>query len=207
MKRRMAWIAAAALVVAAGLQAKAAEFDFADPKGVNAMQLLLDTPLEPIVGTAAGIGGKVAFDPAAPEKTRGHIEVQATEIAFSNPMMTKVAQGADWLHVEVHPDLRFDVAEVLEVRKDAATGRLMLKVRGEFECRGVKKPLVVDVSAHHLPGRMGERMPKAKGDLLVLRAEFTIKRTDFGLKQDPAFLLVADEVQVRFAIVGHAPVP
>lgn len=207
MKRPMIWIAAAALVAATGLRTTAAEFDFADPKGVNAMQLMLDTPLEPIVGTAAGVGGKVAFDPAAPEKTRGYIEVQTAEIAFSNPMMTKVAHGADWLHVEVHPDLRFDVAEVLEVRKDAATGRPVLKVRGEFECRGVKRPLVVDVSAHHLPGRMGERVQKAKGDLLVLRAQFSIKRSDFGLKQDPAFLLVADEVQVRFAIVGHAPAP
>ncbi|MBM4154013.1 MAG: YceI family protein [Lentisphaerae bacterium] len=208
MKRRMmAWTVAATLAVATGLRAAAAEFDFEDPKGVNGIQILLDTPLEPIAGVAGGVSGKVTFDPAAPEKTTGFIEVKAAEIAFVNPMMTKVAQGADWLGIDVHPDIRFDVVSVLEVRKGGGDGRFVLRVKGDFECRGVKKPLVVDVDVHHMPGRMGERVQKSKGDLLALRASFGIKRTDFGLKKDLDFLHVADEVQVRFGIVGHAPTP
>ncbi len=204
MKRRMTWTVAAALAVAAGLRATAAEFDFEDPKGVNGIQILLDTPLEPIAGVAGGVGGKVKFDPAAPEKTSGFIEVKAAEISFVNPMMTKVAQGADWLGIDVHPDIRFDVISVLEARKGDGDGRFVLRVKGEFECRGVKKPLVVEVNVHHMPGRMGDRVQNAKGDLLALRASFSIRRTDFGLKKDPDFLHVADEVQIRFGIVGHA---
>ena len=203
--KRMSWTLAVALLTVAGANAGPTEFDFSDPKGVNGIHLQLDTPLEPIAGIAGGVSGKVTFDPAAPEKTTGYIEVQTGEIAFISPMMTKVARGADWLQIDLHPDVRFDVREVIEVRKGEGEGRLVLKVRGDFECKGVKKSLVTDVSVHSLPGRMGDRVQKAKGDLLVLRAEFTVKRTDFGLKQDPGFLLVSDDVQIRFAIVGHAP--
>ncbi len=203
--KRMSWTLAAALLTVAGANAGSTEFDFADPKGVNGIHLQLDTPLEPIAGIAGGVSGKVTFDPAAPEKTTGFIEVVAGEIAFVNPMMTKVVRGADWLQIDLHPDLRFDVREVLEVRKGEGEGRFVLKVRGDFECKDIKKSLVTDVSVHVLPGRMGDRVQKSKGDLMVLRAEFSVKRTDFGLKQDPAFLLVADDVQIRFAIVGHAP--
>jgi polyisoprenoid-binding protein YceI len=202
--KRMRWTVAAALLAAGGAWAGATEFDFADPKGVNAIQILLDTPLEPIAGLAGGVSGKVKFDPAAPEKTTGFIEVKAGEIAFVNPMMTKVAQGAEWLGIDVHPDIRFDVTEVLEVRKGDGDGRHILKLKGDFECRDVRKPLVVEVAVHHMPGRMGDRVQNAKGDLLALRASFSIRRTDFGLKKDPDFLHVADEVQVRFGIVGHA---
>jgi polyisoprenoid-binding protein YceI len=180
------------------------EFDFTDPKGVNGVQFHLDAPLEPIIGFAGGVSGRVHFDPAAPEKTSGFIEVMGDEISFVNPMMTQAARGADWLHLDLHPDLRFDVAEVVSAKPDG-DGRWILKIRGEFECRGVKKPLTVDVSVHHMPGRMGERVQGADGDLLVLRAEFSIRRSDFGLKKDPDFLRVADEVRIRLGIVGHGP--
>jgi len=197
------------MVVAAGMGTGTAmgagrEYDFTDPKGVNGMHLHLDTPLEPIVGFAGGVSGRVHFDPAAPRKTTGFIEVMGSEISFVNPMMTKVAQGADWLQLDLHPDLRFDVVEVVSVKPDG-DGRWILDVRGEFECRGVKKPLTVKVSVHHMPGRMGERVQGADGDLLVLRSEFSVRRTDFGLKKDPDFLHVADEVHIRLAIAGHAP--
>ncbi len=202
--KRMRWTVLAALLAAGGAWAGATEFDFADPKGVNAIHILLDTPLEPIAGMAGGVGGKVSFDPAAPEKTTGFIEVLSAEIAFVNQMMTKVARGADWLGVDLHPDIRFTVTEVLDSRKGDGEGRFVLKVRGDFECRDIKKPLVVDVAVHHMPGRMGDRVQNTKGDLLALRATFVVKRTDFGLKKDPEFLHVADDVQVQFGIVGHA---
>ncbi len=101
--KRMSWTLAAALLTVAGANAESTEFDFADPKGVNGIHLQLDTTLEPIAGIAGGVSGKVTFDPAAPEKTTGYVEVQAGEIAFVSPMMTKVAVRRDRWAVLRHP--------------------------------------------------------------------------------------------------------
>lgn len=180
------------------------DFDFADPKGVNAIHILLDTPLEPIAGMAGGVSGRVKFDPEAPGRTTGYIEVTVTNLTFANPMMTQVSRAADWLNVAQFPGIRFDVREVTEVKKLDDTGQYTAKVKGDFQCRGASKPLEVTVDFHYLPGRLGDRVKGANGDLLVLRAQFSVRRTDFGLKLDPDFLHVADEVQVRFGIAGQA---
>ncbi len=197
--------ASAALMMLAGVSGGAPmDFDFADPKGVNAIHILLDTPLEPIAGMAGGVSGQVKFDPEAPAKTAGYIEVTVANLVFANPMMTQVSRATDWLDVAQFPRIRFDVREVTDVKKLDDTGRYTARVKGDFQCRGVSKPLEVDVGFQYLPGRLGDRVKGASGDLLVLRAGFSVRRTDFGLKLDPDFLHVADEVQIRFGIAGQA---
>ncbi len=186
-------------------RAAPAVFDFADPKGVNAIQVLLDTPLEPIAGLADGIGGTVTFDPAAPERSTGRIEVEAGRIQFANPQMAAFARTADWLDVEQFPAMSFAIRSVANVKPVAGrpnewTGDLV----GELTIRGVTRPLTVPVRVHYMPGKLGDRVPGMIGDLLAVRAQFALRRTEFGLKQDPDFLHVADEVQIALAIVGQS---
>ena len=61
------------LTIAATASAASDEFDFKDPKGVNAIYFVLDSELEPIMGMATGISGTVTFDPrtrrTSPEKS------------------------------------------------------------------------------------------------------------------------------------------
>ncbi len=179
------------------------EFDFADPKGVNGMQIRLDTPLEPILGLAGGVRGRIRFDPTDPGATSSYVEVPVSAIHFVNPAMTRVAQGSEWFDAERHPVVRFEIRSAA-VRSASQDGRHRLALNGEFECRGVKRPLAIEVEAHYLSGRLGERVKGKTGDLLVLRGAFSVRRSEFGMKEDPGFLLVADEVEVRFAVVGMA---
>ena len=196
------------LALSAGLTAARAEpamFDFSDPKGVNAVHLLLDTPLEPIAGMADGISGTVSFDPASPESSTGRIDVPAARIQFANPKMAEVVRTVDWLDVAQFPAVSYEIRSVANVkpvegRMNEWTGDLV----GEMTIRGVTRPLTVHARVQYLPGKLGARVPGMTGDLLAVRAEFSIRRTDFGLKQDPEFLHVADEVQIRLAVVGSA---
>ena len=77
-------------------------------------------------------------------------------------------------------------------------------VVGDFECKGVTKEMVVPIKITYLRGQLKKRMRRGKGDLLVLRSAFTIKRSDFGIKPDMGPDTVAEDIEVRVSIVGAA---
>ncbi|MDO8632660.1 MAG: YceI family protein [Phycisphaerales bacterium] len=184
--------------------AAAVSFDFKDPKSVNTIAFILDSTLEPILGVASGISGTVSFDPANPKAASGKIVVQAKSLHIENKGMQDTLHGADWLDVEKHPTIEFafkKVAEAGSPEKDVYE----LTVVGDLTCKGVTKEITVPVKATFLPGRLGERNRNVKGDLLVLRSNFVMKRTDFGLKPDVPDQAVANDIELRVSIVGIAP--
>jgi len=174
-------------------------YDFKDPKGVNHATFLLDSPLEPIMGVANGISGKVSFDPAKPKKISGKISVAASSIQTLNKGMTKKLQTGEWIASEEHAEISFELSKVKSVKK-RKDGSLLLRVEGKFTLKGVEKVLAVDLRVHHHPGKLKERNHRGEGDLLVLRSDFTIKRGDFGV--GGSMPLVADEIEIRIRIVG-----
>lgn len=178
-------------------------FDFKDPKGVNSVVFVLDSVLEPIMGVAQGVGGEVSFDPAAPKSIRGSITVEADEVKCALPAMTRVLQGEDWLNVYAHPTIEFSFESVKSVEKiDDTTTKLL--VVGKMSLKGVTREITVPLTATYLAGAAGKRMRGAKGDLLVLRSRFTIKRSDFDIKPNMGPDTVAEDIELRISIVGLA---
>ena len=191
-------------LAAAAVSAAPTEFDFDDPKKVNSISFTLDSLLEPIVGIASGITGKLSFDPTSPTSTTGGISAEAKNLQFANKGMQDTLHGADWLDVNKNPKIEFKFKKVIAA-KPAGEGVTEMTVVGDMTCHGVTKEVTVPVKATHLPGKLSERGGKAEGDLLVLRSNFTIKRTDFGLKPDMSDKVVAEAIQVQVAIVGSSP--
>lgn len=195
----MLWMAVAASALA-GPQT----FDFKDPKGVNTMYFLLDSKVEPIMGLASGITGEVVFDPASPATTTGKIVVDVATLHTQNDGMTQTLFKSDWLDLEQFKTIEFTFKRVSDV-KPAGENAVEMKVTGDFTCRGVTKEITIPVKATLLKDgvkiRMGER---GSGDLLVLRAQFTISRKDFGIKPDMGVDVVADEIEIRASIAGGA---
>lgn len=183
--------------------AKGIDFDFKDPKGVNTISFVLDSMFEPFMGIATGVTGTVTFDPAKPEDTKGKIVVDAKSLQFSNKGMASSLQGEDWLNVKKNPDITFELKKVEKVEKKPDNS-MEMQVAGEFTVKGVTKPMTLPVTVHFHKGKAGERMQKAKGDLLVLRSTFTIKRSVFGIHPEGGKEIVADDIEVRVSIVGVA---
>lgn len=181
--------------------AAALDFDFKDPKNVNAMYFLLDSEVEPIMGLATDVSGSVNFDPDDPKKTTGRIVVASSSLQHNNKDMTAKLHDADWLNVKEHPQITFTFKEVKEAKKTGDNAH-ELTVVGEFSCKGKKKNLTVPVRATFQKGQAGSRMRGAKGDLLILRTEFKINRKDFDIKPEMDNTVVAEEIQIRAAIVG-----
>jgi polyisoprenoid-binding protein YceI len=178
-------------------------FSFEDPKGVNNVLFLLDAPLEQISGSASGISGTVVGHPDNPADVTGKIVVSASSLTVPNPVMQEHLHGEDWLNVEKNPEITFELVSVANVTKDGDKGTA--DVTGKFTLNGVTKEITVPVSAHFLAGRLRDRGGDVDGDLLVLRSNFTIKRSDFGIKPGEFEDKVSDDIQVTLSVAGVHP--
>jgi polyisoprenoid-binding protein YceI len=193
----------ALLSLSASAFAEKLVFDFKDPKGVNTIRFTLDAPLETISGTASDISGTVTADPENPADVTGTIVVQAQSLHVPNPLMKQHMHGDEWLDVTTHETITFELKEVSNVKREGDTGTA--DVKGTFTLRGISKDITVPVRVTYLPGRLGDRSPGLEGDLLVIRSDYTIKRSDFGIKPGEAEDKVADEITVSMSIAGAAP--
>lgn len=178
-------------------------FDFKDPKGVNNAVFKLDAPLEAISGSASGVSGKVTFDPANPGKTTGKIVVDAKTLLVPNAMMKDHMHGEQWLDTAKNGEITFEAKSLRNVKTqgDVTTA----DATGTFTLKGVSKEITVPVKFTYLKDKLGQRTPNMKGDLLVIRSTFTIKRADFGINPAAPQDKVADEIELTLSIAGAAP--
>jgi polyisoprenoid-binding protein YceI len=179
-------------------------FDFKDPKGVNTARFTLDAPLETITGNASGVSGTLTVDPAKPEATKGSIVIDAKTLSVENAMMKEHMLGKDWLDVATHPTITFTVTGIEGVKQEADT--VSATVKGKFSLKGVEKEISVPAKVTLLKDKLGARSGgKMQGDLLVVRTEFTIKRSDYGVNPKAPADKVADEIVINLAIAGASP--
>jgi polyisoprenoid-binding protein YceI len=198
----------ASLILATGLTTAALAapltFDFKDPKGVNNAVFKLDAPLEAINGSANGISGSVTFDPANPSATKGKIVVAAESLQVPNTMMKGHLHSPMWMDVAKHKEITFDAKELKNVK---TTGdKTSADASGTLTIKGVAKEVTVPVTLTYLKGKLGTRLnkPDLKGDLLVLRASFIVKRSDYGINAGAGEEKVSDEINLTLSIAGAA---
>lgn len=187
---------------AAASAAGAVTFDFADMKGVNAVSFTADSTLEPIIGFGSGVSGKIEWNPADPKAVTGEISIATDKLKTPNDGMTKGMLGSDWLNAEKNPAITVKFKSVKESKAGTAAGTVDLTVVADLSLAGVTKEITIPVSASYLPGRLGDRMRGAKGDLLMLRSHFSINRSDFGIKPGQGSDVVSEKIDIRAAIAG-----
>lgn len=179
-------------------------FDFKDPKGVNNAVFKLDAPLEAITGSANGVSGSISFDPAAPAGARGKIVVASTSLHVPNPMMKEHLHGDQWLNVAKFPEITFEAKELKNVKTQG--NDTTADIHGTFTLHGVTKEVTVPARLTYLKDKLGARTNgQMQGDLLVVRAKFVLKRSDYGINPKAPEDKVADEIEVTLSIAGSAP--
>ena len=179
------------------------KFDFKDPKGVNAVAFFADSTVEPIMGLASGVSGEINFDPADPKATTGEIAIETATMHTQNPQMTEAMLGEDWLNAGSNPSISFKITSI----KDAKKGKgdvYELTAVGDFQCKGNTKEITVPIKAAYIKDGISKRMRGQKGDLLVVRADFVIKRKDFDIKAEMDGMVVAEDIHIRASIAGGA---
>jgi polyisoprenoid-binding protein YceI len=196
----LAALATATLAASAAPQT----FDFKDPKGVNNALFKLDAPLEAINGTASGVSGTITYDPANPASLKGRIVVESKSLTVPNGMMKDHLHGEQWLDVAKYPEISFEAKKVANVKQNG--DNTTADVTGTFTLRGVSKELTLPVRLTYLKDKLGARSNgQVQGDLLVVRANFTIKRSDFGINPKAPQDKVAEEIELTLSLAGASP--
>ena len=192
----------ASFLVSSFAAAAESTYDFTDPKRVNSVIFVLDSEIEAIMGVANDISGKVTFDPKKPKALKGKIVVQSKSIHIQNGTMKNKAHSPQWLGVAKFPEITFEVKKVKSAKKDKKKkGTHILALIGDFTIKGITKKVTVNATVTHLPNMLKDRFPRREGDLMVLRASFTLKRSDFKIG-DNRMPSVADDMEIRIAICG-----
>ncbi len=177
-------------------------FDFKDPKSVNNAVFKLDAPLEAIQGSANGISGSVTFDPASGSCTEGKILIQTASLHVPNPMMKEHLHSSQWMDVKKYPEISFETRELKNVKLSGDT--TTADALGTLTIKGVAREITAPVKFTYLKDKLGQRVPNMKGDLLVIRSSFSIKRSDFGINPAAPQDKVSDQVEIVLSIAGAA---
>jgi len=201
MKTKLTLLAFMALTGAA--LAAPQTFDFKDPKGINNAGFKLDAPLEAINGSASGISGTVTFDLENPGATKGKIIVATASLMLPNPMQKQHMLSDKWLDATKFPEITFESKEFKNVQTAGDT--TTADVTGTFTLKGVSKEITVPVKLTYMKDKLGQRVPNQKGDLLVIRANFTIKRSDFNIMPGQFEDKVSDIIELTLSIAGASP--
>lgn len=191
------------LTLATAVYAAPQSFDFKDPKGVNNAVFKLDAPLESVNGSASGISGTVTFDPENPGATTGKIVVASESMTVPNPMQKEHLHSANWLDVAKYPEITFEAKSLANVKTDGNT--TTAEVIGTFTLHGVSKEITAPVKFTYLKDKLSARVPNLKGDLLVIRANFSINREDFDIQKGKFEDKVANEIDLTLSIAGASP--
>jgi polyisoprenoid-binding protein YceI len=178
-------------------------FDFKDPKGINNAGFKLDAPLEAINGSASGISGTVTFDPADPGSTKGKILITSSSLQLPNPMQMQHMQGDKWLNVAKFPEISFESASLKNVHTEGNI--TSADVTGTFTLKGTSKEITAPVKFTYLKDKLGQRVQGKSGDLLVIRSNFSIKRSDFGINPGQFEDKVSETIEITLSIAGAAP--
>ncbi|HEX4350589.1 MAG TPA: YceI family protein [Verrucomicrobiae bacterium] len=191
------------LSLATAAYAAPESFDFKDPKSVNNAVFSLDAPLESVNGSANGITGTVSFDPENPGATTGKIVVATETMTVPNPMQKEHLHSPNWLDVAKYPEITFEAKSLANVKTDDNV--TTADVTGTFTLHGVSKDITVPIKLTYLKDKLSARVPKMEGDLLVIRANFSINREDFDIQKGKFEDKVSPTVNLTLSIAGASP--
>ena len=204
MKTRHLTLPLIAAAIAASVSAAPITFDFKDPKGVNNVLFHFDAPLESTNGTAAGIAGSAVFDPENPGDVKGTITLDVASIRVPNNMMQGHIQGPMWMNSESFPTISFEITGASNVHTDG--DKTKADITGNMTIKGNTLVITIPVTMTYLKGKLKARGgSKVNGDLLVVRSNFSVKRSDYDINPGKMLDKVADDIQLTMSIAGIAP--
>jgi polyisoprenoid-binding protein YceI len=201
----IAWYAIAASqaptfrVSARGVQV----FNTEDRIGRNQVTFRSKAPLEDIFGAAAGVSGRISFDPADVQGTiKGLITVQVSSMTTGLKQRDLDMLGENWLDVGRYRTITFKIRKLRDI---AVTGdnELAGTASGDFTMHGVTKTISIPVTLKYLEESAETRL-RGPGDLLVLHSNFSVRFEDYNVKavQNVIGIRVARTIDLQVGIVG-----
>lgn len=143
-------------------------------------------------GRFTDLGGSIAFDEAAPERSAVTFTIQAASIDTGTPDRDAHLRSEDFFHVGQYPAITFTSTAI------KGRGGDDYDVTGDLTMRGVTKQVTLPVTF------LGKAKDPWGNEKIGFETETTINRKDYGLVWNAALetggFLVGDEVKISVSI-------
>jgi polyisoprenoid-binding protein YceI len=140
------------------------------------------------LGRFNSVTGSFTLDPADPSQCRFELSVRTDSLDSGNQARDGHLKGPDFFNARQYPTITFKSKSVV------SAGQNTYEVKGDLTMHGVTKEVTLKVEQTGMgPGMRG-------GKLAGLYTEFTLKRSEFGMKN--MLEAVGDDVAVTVSIEG-----
>ena len=183
-----------------------------DPVGRNVVMIESRAPLETMVTTTSAVKGTIKLSEAdILNNPEARFEVDLTSLDTGIAMRNEHMAGEDWLGTAKYPKATFTLTKIGGrpkmmypiTRHQKAT----VKGEGELNFHGVTRKIPVQIEATPIAGNK-DTAARLPGDLLHVRAKFTIELDKYGIKvPEMAQLKVANKQEVMVDIFTSTEMP
>lgn len=139
-------------------------------------------------GRINDVSGTFVIDESDPEKCEFDITADVESIDTNNKKRDNHLKSPDFFSAKQFPKITF------KSKSAKSTGENQIEVTGDLTCHGVTKSVAVQVEL------TGTGKGRISGYVAGFEAIFTIKRSEFGMKQFMGQL--GDEVKILFSAEG-----
>jgi len=183
-----------------------------DPVGRNVVMIESRAPLETMVTTSSAVKGTIKLSEAdILQNPEARFELDLTSLDTGIAVRNDHMAGAEWLDTARYPKAVFTLTKI------GARPRMMypiarhqkatVKGEGELNFHGVTRTIPVEIEATPIAATK-ETAARLPGDLLHVRAKFTIELDKFGVKvPEMAQLKIANNQQVTVDIFSSTGAP
>jgi polyisoprenoid-binding protein YceI len=147
-------------------------------------------------GHFKNIGGALEFDPSHPEDARVEVSIAGDTLWSGEPERDEHLRSEDFLHLELHPAIRFRSTRVEPVARNE------YRVTGDLAIRGTTRSVTLDVRY------LGQCRSPFDDTRIGFTATARINRHDFGVSwnadlQDGG-VVVGDDVLISLDVEAEA---
>src|ERR1700710_396103 len=107
-----------------------------------------------------------------------------------------------WLDATKFPQIIFEAISTANVKTEGNV--TTADVSGTMTIKGVTKKVTVPVKLTYLKDKLKDRVPSLKGDLLVIRGTFKVKRSDYGINKGQGEDKVSDDIELSLSLAGQS---
>ena len=193
--------AATALLLPTVAQADAKVFHIKDDGG-SKVSFVSDAPLETISGASSKVIGKVTFDPADLSNVEATIKVPVGTLDTGVKLRDEHLHGKNWLDAQKFPFGEFTIKKITGAKSLKANKETKVKIIGTFKIHGVTNPVTATGKVRWLPLTDElKKTPGITGDVLRVKAKFSLKLTDFKVSVPSIVRLkVSNDIEVSIDV-------
>lgn len=187
----------------------AKQFYVDDQAGSNQISFSSQSTIEDFTGVCNKVRGECTIDPKDLESFKGRFSIRVADMRTGIDLRDSHLRSADWMDAEKFPEIVIEVTSI-EVAKKTAANTATMTLVGTCSFHGKSNAIKIPAKFTYLD-ESPKTQQKVKGDLVVLRTEFKVKLSEFGVAgpkgAETIGLKVSDDIEIKATVFGSTQAP